>query len=45
MLYFTLAKEIGGERIIVEVWDEHGIVGCIYLHESTVAVISKLLEG
>lgn len=44
MLHFVLAKELRGNRIIVEIWDEHKLVGCIYPHEDCINVVSKFLK-
>jgi len=45
LLRFRLAKEFEGARDIVEIWDKQKLVGCIYPHEASVSIVSKLLEN
>ena len=45
MLNFILAKEIDGDRLVVEIWDGLTLVGCIYPHETYVTIVSKYLEN
>ena len=45
MLRFRLAKEVDGERVIVEVWDMEScpprFVAGIYPHEDSITIVSK----
>ena len=45
MLRFRLAKEVDGQRVIVEVWDLKSdpprFVAGIYPHEDSITIVSK----
>lgn len=44
MMRFKLAKEIRGDRTVVEVWKNRVLIATIYPHEDSVAVVSKYFE-
>lgn len=43
-MQFRLAKELKGDRTVVEVWKGDIMVATIYPHEDSVAVVSKYFK-
>ena len=49
MLSFVLAKELDGERVIIEVWDLKSdpprFIAGIYPHEDSISIVTKYFKS